>query len=93
MTYTKKLLNLRTFVNFGLNKKAANFVLYWYCESLKDDFEVKVKQDPDTMRYIDNLLLHYRRQLPLTDRELQGELRKMQITRKERAQKQFSLFT
>lgn len=92
MTYADKLLNLRLYVNYGYNRKAANFVLYWYCESLKDGFEETIRKDPDATRYIDNLLLYYRKQLPKSDSRLNRELMLIQKKKLDNPTKQYSLF-
>ena len=92
MTYRKKVIALRCYVNFGYNTRAKDFVNFWYFNSLTDDIEKQLESSSESKNYIDNIFYLYRKQFPKSDNELQKELRQMQMKRQERVNKQFSLF-
>lgn len=96
MLYSKKIEYLKNYVNFGMNYKAKEFVMNeWILSQKNDEYDSTVSKCQDVTKYIDNLILMYRKQFPKICKDIQKDisiLGTIKIKRIKSLQSQYSIF-
>ena len=96
MNYSAKIEYLKIYVNTGLNFKAKDFINNEFLLTQKNnDYDKTVKELPEVTKYINNLLIMYRKQFPKSDKKIQTELNLLaneRIKIRKATKLQFTLF-
>lgn len=96
MLYSKKIEYLKNYVNFGMNYKAKEFVMNeWILSQRNDEYDTTVSKCQDVIKYIDNLIIMYRKQFPKMSNDIQKEISILgtnKIKRIKAFQSQYSIF-